>query len=87
MWNFKISVEMESSALLGYSPILLGKFVAVAKELQGMNDCQEMNNRKYGHVNQSGFPSFCKGKKKKKSRCASKDHTLSDIKIYGNLMR
>lgn len=77
---------MESSAFLGYSPILLEKCVTVAKELQGMNDSQQMNNGKYGHVNQSSFSSFCK-EKKKKSKHASKDHTLSDIKIYGNLMR
>lgn len=31
--------------------------------------------------------SFAKKKKKKKSKHASKHHTLSDIKIYGNLMR
>lgn len=64
--------------------------VAVAKELQGMNDSQEMNNGKYGCVNQSILSSFCQGKKKKKrgkSKHASKHHTLSDIKIYGNLMR
>lgn len=79
---------MESCTFLGYSPILSGKCVAIAKELQGMNDSQEMNNGKYGSINQSSFSSFCKGKKKKKkSKHASKDHTLSDIKIYGNLMR
>lgn len=79
---------MESSKLLGYSPILLGKCAAMAKKLQGMNDSQEMNNRKYGHVNQSSFPFFCKRKKKKKkSKHTSKDHTLSDINIYWNLMR
>lgn len=58
---------MESSAFLGYSPILLEKCVTIAKELQGMNDSQEMNNGKYGHVNQSSFSSFCKEKKKKKA--------------------
>lgn len=47
--------EMESSTLLGYSPILLGKCVAIAKELQEMNDSQKMNNRKYEHINQSSF--------------------------------
>lgn len=58
---------MESSAFLGYSPILLEKCVTIAKELQGMNDSQEMNNGKYGHVNQSSFSSFCKEQKKKAS--------------------
>lgn len=33
------------------------------------------------------FLPVAKGKKKKKSKYASKDHTFSDIKIYGNLMR
>lgn len=68
---------MESSTLLGYSPILLGKCAAIAEVLQAMNDSQEMNNRKYGHVNLSSFPSFCKRKKKKKRQaCKQGSYSL-----------
>jgi len=68
---------MESYTFLGYSPILLTRCVAVAKELQGMSDSQEINNGKYGCVNQSILSSFCQGKKKKKQQaCKPASYSL-----------